>query len=142
MYYFAYGSNLSHKQMKERCPSSTFIEGALLKSYKRVFDGGDSKIWKSCTANLLPSKTGKVWGAIYDVSDADLQKLDAIEGDEEYFSEEVTVKTISGNVLPAKLYRSRSYNVCLPGSEYLAVMEQGIRDCQLNDYKKLIIPSS
>jgi gamma-glutamylcyclotransferase (GGCT)/AIG2-like uncharacterized protein YtfP len=142
MYYFAYGSNLSHEQMKKRCPGSTFAEGALLKGYKRVFDGGDSKIWKSCTANLLPSKTGEVWGALYRVSDGDMNNLDAIEGGEEYFPEKVTVRTITGTVFQAKLYRSQSHNICFPGSEYLAVMEQGIRDCQLNDYKKLIISSS
>ena len=37
MLYFAYGSNLNHKQMKKRCKDSIFIKLINLKDYTLTF---------------------------------------------------------------------------------------------------------
>ena len=38
MFYFSYGSNLNHNQMKEvRCKGSLFIEPYILNGYKLIF---------------------------------------------------------------------------------------------------------
>ena len=36
-YYFAYGSNLHHSQMKRRCPNCRFIKKITLNNYKLTF---------------------------------------------------------------------------------------------------------
>ena len=37
IYYFAYGSNLHHLQMKRRCPNCRFIKKITLNNYKLTF---------------------------------------------------------------------------------------------------------
>ena len=37
MLYFAYGSNMLFDQMRERCPSSTFVCAAALDGYRLAF---------------------------------------------------------------------------------------------------------
>ena len=37
MLYFAYGSNLSHQQMKGRCTESKYVQAHILKGYKLIF---------------------------------------------------------------------------------------------------------
>jgi len=39
MYYFAYGSNLSHKLMRERCPDAKPNFTATLPDHKLIFAG-------------------------------------------------------------------------------------------------------
>ena len=36
-YYFAYGSNLHHSQMKKRCPKCRFIKKHILHGYQLTF---------------------------------------------------------------------------------------------------------
>jgi gamma-glutamylcyclotransferase len=43
MYYFAYGSNLSLKQMAERCPEAKPKFTAILPNYKVIFTGWSRK---------------------------------------------------------------------------------------------------
>ena len=54
MYYFAYGSNMNHEQMKKRCPSGKFITRALLSGYKYVYDGYSSS-GKGAVSNIIKS---------------------------------------------------------------------------------------
>ena len=55
-YYFAYGSNMNHKQMKSRCPDSHFLKRAYLEGYKFAYDGY-SKTRNGAVANII--ETGK-----------------------------------------------------------------------------------
>ncbi len=64
MYYFAYGSNLNHKQMNCRCPENKFIERAFLDNYRFVYDGYSNK-WEGAVANILESVDSIVWGGLY-----------------------------------------------------------------------------
>ena len=64
--------------MKKRCPTSSFIDGATLKKYKRIFDG-TSERWQSCTANLLQDDHSETIGAVYKINQVDFLKLDSLE---------------------------------------------------------------
>lgn len=55
MYYFGYGSNINHEQMKIRCPNAKFIKKVFLKNYKFVYDGY-SKSHKGAVDCNLPEK--------------------------------------------------------------------------------------
>lgn len=61
MYYFAFGSNMNHKQMKERCPNSKFIKRVYLENYKFVYDGY-SYTRRGPVANIVESQEEIVWG--------------------------------------------------------------------------------
>ena len=78
MYYFAYATNLSQKQMRERCPDSQPIFRATLPNYKLVFLGW-SREWWGGKASIRHFRGEKVLGAIYDVTEQCLQKLDKYE---------------------------------------------------------------
>lgn len=80
-YYFAYGSNMSQKQMEERCGEGSFkaLGRAFLKGYRLVFDGFSER-WGGAVANVVPSEGGVVWGVLYDVSEKCIKTLDEREG--------------------------------------------------------------
>ena len=78
MYYFAYGSNLNWPQMQRRCPSSKFVTIARLPGYEFGITR-HSRLRDCGTANVYPVAGNEVWGAVYDVSDADLVIMDGYE---------------------------------------------------------------
>jgi len=53
LYYFAYGTNLSKKQMLERCPDSQPVLTATLPNYKLVFVSW-SRQWRGGVASIMP----------------------------------------------------------------------------------------
>ncbi|MGG5460491.1 gamma-glutamylcyclotransferase family protein [Clostridium sp. B9] len=71
MVYFAYGSNLSLKQMKIRCPEAIPMVRVRLKNYKLVYNK---------YADIIPCDGSEVYGAIYELSLKDLENLDEYEG--------------------------------------------------------------
>ena len=79
MYYFAYASNLSRKQMAERCPAAKPGMVAKLPHYKVVFVGWSRK-WRGGYATIRQSTGGVVVGALYDISEQGLRMLDKHRG--------------------------------------------------------------
>ncbi len=78
MYYFAYGSNLNWPQMQRRCPSSQFVTIAKLPGYEFGITR-HSRLRDCGTANVYPVAGKEAWGAVYEVSDADLVVMDSFE---------------------------------------------------------------
>ena len=78
MYYFAYASNLNRKQMLERCPGSKPLFTATLPNYKLVFEGWSRQLHGG-KANIRLFRGAKVLGAIYEVTEQCLRKLDSLE---------------------------------------------------------------
>ena len=79
MLYFAYGSNLNHAQMKNRCKGSKFKKKFILKEYKLIFSYRDPKEPYGY-ANIEKRKASKVPGAIWDITKNDELELDRYEG--------------------------------------------------------------
>ncbi len=129
MYYFAYGSNLNRQQMLERCPSSKPAFTASLNHYKLIFAGW-SRAWHGGTASIKPQRGEKVLGAIYDISESDLRRLDRYQGyPETYARIKVIVNTETGEPLEAFTYiRARQPEETRPSPEYLSLIQQGCRD--------------
>jgi gamma-glutamylcyclotransferase len=129
VYYFAYASNLSRKQMQARCPDSQPKFIATLPNYKLVFAGW-SREWRGGRAAIKPFRGEKVRGAIYEVSEVCLKRLDKYEAGYERFS--VTVFDEDNETVPAITYiRSGQLEETPPSKEYLAVIQQGYRDWRL-----------
>jgi gamma-glutamylcyclotransferase len=76
---FAYGSNLSVRQMRSRCPSARVEARAALPNHALAF-GGFSRRWGGAVASVVPEPGSLVEGLLYCVGRSDLSELDAYEG--------------------------------------------------------------
>ena len=126
MYYFAYATNLSKKQMRERCPDSQPKFPATLPNYKMVFTGWSRK-WRGGMASLIAFRGGKIHGAIYEVGEACLRQLDRHEAG--YPRLNITVFDEDNAPHQAVTYiKSGQLEDSLPSREYAAVVRQGYLD--------------
>ena len=129
MHYFAYASNLNKKQMLSRCPDSQPGFVAALPNYKLVFVGW-SRQWRGGTASLKLSRGDRVRGAIYEVTEECLRRLDKYEVG--YNRLNVTVFDEDNEPIPAVTYtKMGQLEETNPTKEYLAVIQQGYRDWRL-----------
>jgi len=127
VHYFAYGSNLNWLQMQRRCPSSRFITIAKLPDYEFGITR-HSRLRDCGTANVFPVIGREVWGAVYDVSDADLIVMDGFE--DGYRRENLSVYAPDNSVqpLPVLVYVADiERDVPPPNPEYKRLILQGAR---------------
>jgi gamma-glutamylcyclotransferase (GGCT)/AIG2-like uncharacterized protein YtfP len=126
MYYFAYASNLSKKQMHQRCPDSQPKFVATLPNYKLVFTGW-SRQWHGGVASIKAFRGEKVRGAIYEVSEACLRQLDRYEAG--YARMNVTVFDEDNQPMAALTYiKSGQLEESSPSREYGEIIRQGYHD--------------
>ena len=79
MFYFAYGSNINHHQMKNiRCLESKYLKAFFLKDYKLSFCH-PNKLNKFGYANVIKQKGSKVAGAIWEITKEHEKILDSYE---------------------------------------------------------------
>jgi len=129
VHYFAYASNLNKAQMLSRCPDSQPGFVAVLPNYKLVFAGW-SRQWRGGTASLKLSRGDRVRGAIYEVTEECLRRLDKYEVG--YSRLNVTVFDEDNEPIPAVTYtKMGQLEETSPAKEYLAVIQQGYRDWRL-----------
>ncbi len=76
--YFAYGSNLDSKQMKERCPSAR-AKGVAKRPGHRLAFTRRSGYRRCAVADAVPGPECEVWGAVYEITPEDLAALDGCE---------------------------------------------------------------
>jgi len=129
MYYFAYASNLSRKQMSERCPDAEPKFIATLPNYKLIFTGW-SRQWRGGVASIKPFRGEKVIGGVYEISEKGLRLLDRHEGyPADYDRLNIRVMTEDGDPVEAVTYIKRQQSEeTRPSPEYLAVIQQGCKD--------------
>jgi hypothetical protein len=79
VFYFAYVSNMCERQMVQRCPSTRFVGVASLSDRRIAFTR--SSVNRGCgVADAVKSPGHKLWGLVYELSDADVASLDRSEG--------------------------------------------------------------
>lgn len=133
MYYFAYGSNMNHQQMRKRCPSSIFIKKGFLKGYKFVYDGYSST-WQCSVANIVKTseENDVVWGGLFEINNDNLSALDCCEGyPYSYDRKEIEVKDEEGNIYNAITYFREKKTKGELSKDYRDVVIQGAKDCNL-----------
>ena len=129
MYYFAYASNLNKKQMAERCPNSKPKIVATLPNYKLVFVGW-SREWRGGKASIKSFRGESVRGAIYEVAEECLKRLDKFEAG--YNRTNAIVFDEDGEPAQVVTYvKSGQLEDSPPSPAYLAVIQQGYRDWRL-----------
>jgi gamma-glutamylcyclotransferase len=131
MYYFAYASNLNRKQMAERAPDSKPRFIATLPNFKLTFTARASR--QGGVASIAPHRGEKVLGAVYEISDRDLKRLDGYESYPTiYDRRKVNVWTETNEAVEAITYIKTDQSRDLkPVQEYLSVIQQGYRDWQM-----------
>jgi len=130
-YYFAYGSNMNHKQMRRRCPNSRYLSRALLRDYKFVFDGY-SRSRKGSVANVIKSRGDIVWGGIFEIDRECLSSLDRYEGyPKSYDRRVIQVRDDEGKEFKVVIYLRGAKAIGQPSKAYREVILEGARDCNL-----------
>jgi hypothetical protein len=125
--YFAYGSNMNHRQMKTRCPDAKPYHLLLLDDWKLVFRG---------VADIVHSPGDKAPGGLWVISANDETYLDRYEGYQPDGSGMYRKETIE--ILPFKIgketfteimfYVMNSDGIFPPSTYYLDGIRQGYRD--------------
>jgi gamma-glutamylcyclotransferase (GGCT)/AIG2-like uncharacterized protein YtfP len=132
MEYFAYASNLNREQMRKRCPDAKPKFTATLPNYKLIFSGWSRELHGS-TASIQPFRGSKVVGAVYEISEKDLQKLDRYE-DYPNTCDHLNVMVFNEDDVAVKAVtyiRRRQSDESKPAPEYLAIIRQGYKDWEL-----------
>ena len=123
IYYFAYGSNLHHLQMKRRCPDCKYIKKLILHDYNLTFRS------KYGAADIEKKTRSKVYGALYLISRAAEKRLDIYE---EYptLYKKMYFKHNDKKVMTYTMVKKTKLTP--PTKRYLNVIKQGYKDCKLN----------
>ena len=123
IYYFAYGSNLHHLQMKRRCPNCKFIKKIILHNYDLTFRS------KYGAADIEKKYGKKVYGALYIISKTAERKLDIYEEYPTLYKKmffKYQDKKVMTYIMPKKT------KLVPPTARYLNIIKQGYKDCKLN----------
>ena len=123
MFYFAYGSNLHHFQMKRRCKDSIFLKKIILKNFRLTFRS------KYRAADIEPKKNSNVPGALFEISRSDEKKLDIYEDYPilykkyyfTYYGKKIMTYTMTKKTL-----------FTFPTERYLNIVKRGYKDCNLD----------
>jgi len=123
IYYFAYGSNLHHKQMKKRCPKCRYVKKLTLSNFELVFrnQGG----W----ADIQRKIGKKVCGALYIISKYAESRLDNYE-DYPIVYKKMYFKHKDKKVMTYTMVRKTK--LIPPTTRYLNIIKQGYKDCKIN----------
>ena len=122
-YYFAYGSNLHHLQMKRRCPKCRFIKKIILHNYSLSFRS------KYGAADIEKKMGGKVYGALYLITKVAEKRLDIYE---EYPTLYKKMYFKYDNKKVMTYIMAKKTKLVPPTTRYLNIIKQGYKDCKLN----------
>ena len=123
MFYFAYGSNLHHQQMKRRCKDSVFLKKIILSNFKLTFRS------KYRAADIEPKKNSTVQGALYEISKNDEKKLDIYE-DYPILYKKYYFFYYGKKIMTYSMTKKTPF--AFPTERYLNVVKRGYKDCGLN----------
>jgi gamma-glutamylcyclotransferase (GGCT)/AIG2-like uncharacterized protein YtfP len=82
---FAYGSNLAEDQMEEWCPRYEFLGPARLDGFRLEFRRRSIR-WRGGAADVVEAEGEEVWGALYELPDGEVERLDTKEFEGEAYS--------------------------------------------------------
>lgn len=133
--YFAYGSNMSRQQMRQRCPDHECLGRAVLKDHALCFPHR-SPISHCGVAGLAEAPGGAVWGVVYRLHDEDLAALDRREGydpakslDVNRYTRQIIRVLMDGREVECFAYFARPEpGDHVPSADYLGTMVEGAEE--------------
>ena len=123
MLYFAYGSNLSHFQMKRRCKDSIFLKKINLKNFRLTFRS------KYRAADIEPKKNSSVPGGLFEISNSDEKKLDVYE-DFPILYKKYYFYYYGKKVMTYTMVKKTPF--MYPTERYFNIVKRGYKDCNLD----------
>ena len=121
--YFAYGSNLNRVEMDIRCPAAKPLVPAELREWQLAFRG---------VADIEPALGSSVPGALWVLTDADVDSLDVYEGAPTFYRRlAVTVETDTGPREAMTYVMTGQSYLGLPSESYYGRIVAGYRDWEL-----------
>ena len=124
MFYFAYGSNLNHFQIKRRCKDSLFLKKINLKDFRLTFRS------KYRAADIEPKKNSIVSGGLFEISKSDEKKLDVYEDFpilyKKYYFYYYGKKVMTYTMVDKSCFK-------FPTERYLNIIRRGYKDCKLDN---------
>ena len=127
MFYFAYGSNLHHFQMKRRCKDSIFLKKINLKDFRLTFRS------KYRAADIDSKKKSIVPGGLFEISKSDEKKLDVYE-DYPILYKKYYFYYYGKKIMTYVMTKKTKFQ--FPTERYLNVIKHGYKDCNLD--KKIL----
>jgi gamma-glutamylcyclotransferase len=102
--YFAYGSNMAPGVMARLCPQHRYLGPARLDDHRLAFTRRSVKTGTG-VADVVSAPGHTVWGALYEISDDELARVDKKEGyDWAYTRVMLPVRPANGPERPAVVY--------------------------------------
>ena len=123
MFYFAYGSNLNHIQMKKRCKDSIYLKKIRLKDFKLTFRS------KYRAADIEPKKKSIVPGGLFEISKSDEKKLDVYE-DFPILYKKYYFFYRKKKIMTYTMVKKTPFT--FPTERYLNIVRRGYKDCDLD----------
>jgi len=123
IYYFAYGSNLHHSQMKKRCPESFYIKKIVLNNFQLTFRN------KGGWADIEKKDKKKVYGGLYTISNNDESRLDKYE-DYPIIYKKMYFTHNGKDVMSYTMVKKTK--LVYPTLRYLNIIKQGYKDCKIS----------
>ena len=128
IYYFAYGSNLNHQQMRNiRCIGSKYLRTFFLEDYKLIFSHPE-KLNKFGYANVIKRKGSKTPGAIWKITKKHEEILDSYEG----FPNTYQKKYFYLNGKKIMFYIMNKYYFKNPPKSYIDIIIEGYKNCNID----------
>ena len=122
--YLAYGSNLNHDQMTERCPNSKFIGASFLEGWTLLFKGA---------ATIRENEKSVVPVGLFEITQECEDSLDVFEDFPRLYDKKVVEIEFNGGKLKAMTYvMCADYGTGPPSGKYYNVIYKGYIDCNLN----------
>lgn len=136
--YFAYGSNMSRRQMHARCPDHECLGIAVLKDHALCFPR-HSPIRNCGVAGLEETQGAEVWGVVYRLHDRDLAALDRREGYdpakspyENRYNRTTILVLMGGEAFECLTYFARPEpGAHVPSADYLRTIIEGAEENSL-----------
>jgi gamma-glutamylcyclotransferase (GGCT)/AIG2-like uncharacterized protein YtfP len=126
---FAYGTNLASSQMEAWCPRARFVGAARLPDHRLALSRRSIR-WRGGAVDIVPAGGDEVWGALYELPDGTLDRLDAKEG-EGWAYRRVPIRVErDGCTVDAEAYEviDKEPGEVPPTPEYAALVVEGARE--------------
>ena len=122
--YLAYGSNLNHRQMADRCPDARYLGNTMLKDWRLIFK----------SVATIEKDLGKhVPVGVFQITEECEKALDIYEDYPQLYDKKELDVILDGTQMTAMTYiMVGKYGIAPPSRKYFNVISEGYKNCDLN----------
>ena len=121
--YLAYGSNLNHRQMADRCPDARYLGNTMLKDWRLIFKS---------VATIEKDLGKRVPVGVFQITDECEKALDIYEDYPQLYDKKKLDVILGGTQVTAMTYiMVGKYGIAPPSRKYFNVISEGYKDCDL-----------